>query len=209
MNTQYYRTRLTVYFLMFAVIVTSCGDQPNTRATLESVRSQAQQAIDARMAAIILVGGQTLQDTAPQLWALEKAINSCPGAFAYFNDLHHMAVFISPGGKAASGSMYFFAAWIDTSSVALVDATRQMVDYGIDPKKINNLEDMINALRSRGFVELTATRAPMLIATLRLAVGFIKSLGGTISDVLVLPVGVFTPEMMQPWRDADWTPGIN
>jgi hypothetical protein len=154
---------------------------------VEAVRSQAQEVLDGQLAAAALVGAQTVQQAQPELYAIAQWVGKVPGAFMFVNDCQQLAVFIAPAGKTAAGVTYYMAGWIDTAHVALVDGTRQMVDLGIDPRKVHTLEDITNALRSRGFVEMTAAAAPTLYAALKLAIGFIRSMGSTISDVIVAP----------------------
>jgi hypothetical protein len=206
MITKYLQYRLVCYLLIIAVWITSCGES-GANATLESVRAQARAAVDGQMAAVTLVGAETLQEDAPALWAISKAIANQPGALMLYNDCQHLAIFISQGGKTASGQIYYFMGVVDTNTTAIVDATRQLISLGIDPK-LNNLEDMTNMLRARGFVELTATTTPLLLSTLRLAIGFLKSMGGTISEVLVVPTYMLTPDQLYPWVPSDWTPGV-
>jgi len=196
MKTQYLSIRHLMYFILLALLITSCA-QPNTEATR------------AKAAAVTLLGANTLQTATPELYAISKVVSSSPGAFMLFDDCARIAVFISPGGQTANGTIYYFAAFVDTVHTALIDANNTLIDFGIDPQKITTLEEMRTALRSRGFEELAPTTLPTLYGALKLGLGFIRSLGGTITDIMIMPTYMLTPDMLFPWVDPEWKPGIN
>lgn len=203
MNTQDFYTKTFVIFLLFALLLSGCA-APDTRtqATMDAVKERAREAVEGKIAAMGLVGSNSLQNVAPDLWAINKAVTSQPGAYMLLNDVQQLAVFIAPGGKTAAGLTYYFTGFIDVSKTAIVDANRQLASLGIDPQT-KTLEEMLAALRSRGFTELTPVVAPTLVATLRLGLAFMKQLGTTISDVLIVPTFMFTPETLYPWCDGD------
>jgi hypothetical protein len=207
MLTEYYRTRFVICFVILALMLSSCNAS-GADATRAAVYSQAKSAMECELAAVTLVGAQTLQQAAPNLWAISKAVTNQPGAWMYLNDCQKIAVFIAEGGKTASGASFYFSGFVNVERAAIIDANSTLISLGIDPAKITTLEDMTTALRARGFVELTAVGAPMLVSSLRLALGFLKSIGGTLTDIMIVPTYVLTPDQLYPWVSPDWTPAV-
>jgi hypothetical protein len=171
---------------MSLLLVTSCSRSPDTHATLAAFSDTARDALAGEAEAVALVGANTLNDVQPELYAI--AHYGAPGAFAYISDSSHLAVFISNGGKGAAGNAYYFVAWVNTSTMTLVNAGKELIGLGLDPSRLQTLENYTNALRTRGFIELTPANAPFVLATLRAALNFISTLGGATVDLIVAPV---------------------
>jgi hypothetical protein len=193
MNTHNIYTRTLMIFLLFALLFSACGEAKPALTDIARINDDG---------SVELVGGGTLDRIAPEAIAINAVLTIQRGAFALINEGQHIAVFIAPGGQTANGTNFYFSAFINTSRVALVDARRQLQMLGIDSAKIQTLQQMVNALKEQGFEELTCATTPTLIATLRLGMGFLRSIGSTISDVLVVPAVMLTPEMMYPWMDC-------
>jgi len=205
MNTNIF-TKTLIITLLFALLLSACGKVPDKKsaATMESVISTAQEALDE------LTRKAAPEAYATELWAINAVVAVQPGAFAYLNELKGIAVFMAPAGQTAEGVTYYLSAWINTTHVYIMDGSRAMVDLGINPAKIVTLDDITEALRARGFTQLTEVSAPTLIATLRLAMGLLKSkgaqviagvaaVGGYISDFIVIATYGMTPELLYPW----------
>jgi hypothetical protein len=199
--------RTILIFLLFALLLTSC--KPVKNPDYQTVRSQAATLAADQQAAMDLVGDKTLQEAAPALWAIEQASMLAPGAFMVVNRVKDVAIFVAQGGLAPNGSPYTFIGFIDTAHNCIVDATRQSALLKIDFTQIKTLTELKDLLRSKGFVELTEETAPSLLMVIRLALGYLKSVGAgisqgvgaTISDVLVVPAIMLTPEYYFPWCD--------
>jgi hypothetical protein len=183
-----------IILAILAISLASCA-QPDSRATAQA---QLDELSGAEIAAS-LIGGASIEAIGGELWAVDKAVFSQPGAFALLNDVQRIAVFVSPAGQTASGATYYMAAWIDTSTLRLLDGTTELIELGIHPSQLATREDIVSQLRSRGFVELTSATAPTLIASLRMAMVFLKGLGSTISDVIIAPAYPLT----NPWWCGD------
>jgi hypothetical protein len=118
-----------------------------------------------------------------------------------------VAVFVAQGGAASNGSPYTFIGFVNVTHNYIIDPAKAMSGLGIDFSQIKSLTELKAVLRNNGFDELTEKTAPTLLATIRLAMGYLKTLGvgisttlgATISDVLVVPAGLLTPEYYNPW----------
>lgn len=197
MNTQDFYTKTFVIFLLFALLVSACA-APNrkTQETMQAVKDNAREAVEGKIAAMGLVGSNSLQAVAPDLYAINRVISS-GGGIAFFNDAQKIAVFMSPAGQTATGEIYYLMGVVDTAKVAIVDAQRQLGLMGMG--EVKTLSELKAGLRANGFTELVATSCPTVIATLRLAMGFLRGIGTSISHVLIVPVIIFTPDMLYPW----------
>jgi hypothetical protein len=196
MNTQFYKTRLVMVALLFALLFSGCAPNKRTQATMAAVKDTAREAVEGKIAAMGLIGSNSLQAVAPDLYAINRVISS-GGGIAFFNDAQKIAVFMSPAGKTTTGEMYYLMGVVDTAKVAIVDAQRQLGLMGMG--EVKTLSELKAGLRANGFTELVATSCPTVIATLRLAMGFLRSMGTSISHVLVVPAIMLTPEMLSPW----------
>jgi len=199
MNTQFYKTRLVMVALLFALLFSGCAPDTRTQATMAAVYEQARIATNGT---VTLENGTSYGDIIPDVIAVNAVLTAQPGAYALINDAQNLAIFISPAGKNAQGVQYYLYGVINTSRTCLVDAQRALVGLGIDSSKLGTLEELKTVLRSRGFEELTPASAPALIGVLRLGMGFLRSLGGAISDALVVPAIMLTPEQLYPWCDG-------
>ena len=123
-----------------------------------------------------------------------------PGAYAYFSEAQQVAVFMTPAENSA-GTTYLLAAIVDTQHVYLMDASSKFAEWGITGKIA--MSELVACLKARGFIELTGSTAPTLIATLRLAYGYLRTqgakalvattkLGGAI-ELMVMPAGLISP----------------
>jgi sucrose-6-phosphate hydrolase SacC (GH32 family) len=160
---------------------------------------QAKAAVEGELAATALVGAQQLDAVLPQLIAIENNLAGAKGSWMFLDACDKIAVFVTQAGKSASGAMIYFAGTVDVKSGKLVDTANVLADYGIDFRKINTLEDMETALRSRGFSRMVPAAVPMLYQTLNMALSFIKSLGGSAIQILVVPGIMLTPEELNPY----------
>lgn len=203
MNTQHIYTRTLVYFTLILFLVTSCAQHSPAVQTETAIIERARFTLDG-------VDFQADASTiAGDLWAVQKVIDGSRGAYMLYDCERQLAVFISEGGKMVGGGRYFFYGVIDISHNALVDAGRQLRALGIDVDDITSLDQLKTILQRHGFTQYAASSLPLLASAVRLGMGFLKSLGGTLSEVLVVPAGALTPEMLYPWVDPDFEPGIN
>jgi len=161
--------------------------------------------------AVRLVGENDLQSVAPALWAISTASTTItPGTFMVINKVKDVAVFVAQGGTATNGSPYTFIGFVNVINNTIMDPTRAMAQLGINFSEMKTLAELKAALRNNGFIELTEKTAPSLLAVIRLAMGCLKTvgvgisttLGATISDVLVVPAGILTPEYFYPWCEG-------
>jgi hypothetical protein len=206
MKTNIYPRTIFIFLFLFTLL-TSCKVK---NSDVTKVRDQAATLAADQKAALDLVGDRTLQEAAPALWAIDQAsVVMAPGAFMLLNQNREIAIFIAQGGLAPNGSPYTFVGVIDTAHNCIVDATRQFSLLNVDLSNVKTIDELKAVLKNRDFVELTEKTAPTILATIRLALGFLKTvgvgiattMGTTISDVLVVPAGVLTPEFYYPWCD--------
>lgn len=209
MNTQFYKTRLVMVALLFALLLLGCvTPDRKTQATVNAVYEQARIATNGTFT---LENGASYADITPDVIAVNAVLTTQPGAYALINNAQNLAIFISPAGTNAQGVTYYLYGVINTSRTCLVDAERALVGLGIDSSRLRTLEELKTVLRSRGFEELTPATAPALIATLRLAMGWLKTKGAeaaagmrnlglqNLSQLLVVPTLLLTPEMLNPY----------
>ena len=204
MITTQLRTRYAFYSILLLFVYTSCDRTP-ARQTEAATLDLARIALDGQ---VTMSNGRGLDSITPEAIAINAVMTGQRGAFALLNEGRHLAIFIAPGGQAPGGATWFISATVNTSRVALVDTRRQLQLMGIDSAKIQTLQQMVSALKSNGFTELTCAATPTLIATLKLGIGYLRSIGGTLSDMLVVPSYMLTPEQLQPWIRDDWQPGV-
>lgn len=195
MNTQYYRIRIIITTIILALVITSCN-APGAQATTTALYDTARIAVDGR---ITMQPGQSFDSLAVDAVAINAVLTAQRGAFALVNDAQHLAVFLTPAGKNGNNATYYLYAVVNTSRTCLVNANWVLDELGIDRQKLQTLDDLTRALRARGFTELTPAVAPTLLATLRLGIGFLRSLGTSISDIIVVPALMLTPEQLSPY----------
>ena len=151
----------------------------------------------------LLLSGCGAPDQSPRetMAALTDRMNEAgaiipPGAYAYFSDVKQLVVFLAPA--ESGGSMYLLAAVVDAENVYLMDAGKQFAEWGISGKIA--MQELVACLKARGFHELQAGTTPTLIATLRLAWGYLRSqgarvaaTGGNAIQLIVVPAAIMTP----------------
>ena len=197
MNTQQYNIRILLYFCLLSILITSCSTPDRgAQATTTALYDTARIALDGR---ITKQPGQSYDSLTPEAIAISAVLTAQRGAFALVNDAEHLAVFLTPAGKNGTGATYYLYAIVNTSRTCLVNANWVLDELGIDRLNMRTLDDLTRELRYRGFVELTPAVAPTLLATLRLGIGFLRSLGTSISDIIVIPALMLTPEQLSPW----------
>lgn len=217
MNTNIY-TKTLMIFCLFALLLSSCTNS-GARATTVALYEQARIATNGTLT---LENGASYADITPDVLAVNAVLTAQPGAYALINSAQNLAIFIAPAGANAQGVQYYLYSVINTTRTCLVDAERALVGLGIDSSKLRTLEELKTVLRSRGFEELTPATAPTLIASLRLAMGWLKSRGAqavagvrnldlqNLSQLLVVPAILLTPEQLNPFCgneiDCDATP---
>lgn len=196
MNTQFCNIRIVMLILLFALLLSGCTPEGQTQKTMEAVYAQARIAVDGTVS---LENGANYGDITAAAVAVNAVLTSQASAYALYNDAQHLAVFLSPAGTNAQGVQYYLYGVINTSRTCIVDAQRVLAGLGIDSSKLRTLDELKDALRAHGFSELNPVAVPTLIATLRLATGFLRTMGGTLSDVLVVPAIMLSPEQMLPF----------
>lgn len=163
MITTYFRTRIVFYFLLIAVLFTSC--QAPAQATRDAVMASARAAVDNVSEAGLLAG-----------------------AYMVYSDVQQIAIFVTPGG-----GMYTLIGAVDTAHNGLLDANKVLVDFDIDISRVKTLDELKTILRARGFEELTPGLFPMITYALRLGLGYLRSVGGSVVDLLVVPAFLIQP----------------
>ena len=204
MKTNVYPRTIFIFLALFTLLV-SCKPVDNPR--YQQIRDQAATLAAGQTAAMNLVGDHMLQEIAPNLWAIDKATAVAAGTFMLFNDSQNVAIFVAQGATAPNGFHYTFIGAIDITHNTIVDAAAKFEQLGIDLKEVNSLEQLKCVLRNNGFSELTETTAPMLLATIRLGIRYLKTAGASVStfggntivDILAIPIFMLTPETMYPW----------
>jgi hypothetical protein len=187
--------------LLFALLFSGCtAPDRHTQATMDAVYEQARIATNGT---VTLENGASYTDITASAVAVNAVLTAQPGAYALYNDAQHLAVFLSPAGTNAQGVQYYLYGVINTSRTCIVDAQRILTGLGIDSSKLRTLDELKEALRAHGFSELNPVAVPTLIATLRLGMGFLRSLGGALSDVLVVPAIMLMPEQIYPFCNSD------
>jgi hypothetical protein len=187
-----------IIILVICISILATGCTPDRGPQQTAVAALAQVGEGERVA-VALVGAQSIEAVSGALWAVDRAVFSQPGAWAMLDQANHIAWFFAPAGKTASGSSYFIGAAVDTARLVLVNGSAVLGEYGIDPRAMSTREEIERLLVARGFVRLTPAVAPTLVSSLRLACSFLKNLGTTISDVLVIPAYMLTPEIYSPY----------
>lgn len=203
MKTNVYSRTLFIYLILFTLLSGCRQKNPD----YERVRSLAATLTAERQAAINLVGDHTLEEIATELWAIDKASMLAAGTFMMFNGSRDIAIFVAQGGAAANGTPYVYIGTINMVNNAIVDANQVFKNLNIDMNQVRTLEQLKAVLKNNGFSELTATAVPTLLATIRLGLRYMKTAAvaavdvgsKTITDILVIPVFMLTPEMMYPW----------
>lgn len=194
-------TRFVMIFLMFALIVSACATgQPDTQATVSAVYDAGMVAAKVKPSGqVYLLNGATIGDITPAMLAVSAVTTGQQGAFMLLNRGSQIAVFISPAGNVAGKAQAYLFAFVDVSKTALLSANRMLYEFGIDTQDIHSLEDLTVRLRNRGFEQLAPASVPTLYASLRLGVAFLKSLGGTITDLILVPAVLLTPDQLYPF----------
>lgn len=204
MNTKIYTKTLLVWLLM-ALIFSGCeGKKSPVEQTAIAVRELARVNADG---SITLEGSTTLADLAPMAVALNETLEArtASAALMYFRDADHIAFFVTTGQR---GAMFLTA--IDTNCTAIVDASAKLEQFGINLDNVHSLTQLERLLKDNKFEELTTEQIPTVIATLRLAIAWMKSQGGrvvagiggagaTISDILAVPAWSLSPENLYPF----------
>jgi hypothetical protein len=201
MNTQFYRTRIMIIVIIFSLL-SGCRAKIDTKATQQAVYTSGMIAakIDPETGRVIMMDtSDSLSSIAPDMIAISAVITAQRGAFMLFNDCQHLAIFISPAGQAAGKVQYYLYTFVDTSRNAILSANRMMSELGIDADDIKNLEDLTGQLKTHGFEKLAPASIPTLYATLRLGLAFLRTLGSTISDILVIPAIMLAPDQLYPF----------
>lgn len=171
MKTQYYKTRMVMVALLFALLLSACADNA-PRETMQAVKEQAEDA------------GFVVP----------------PGAYALLNEAQQVVIFLAPVGTEAG--TYYLAAIVDTQHVYLYqDAAAKFNEWGLQGKIF--VDELITALKARGFTELSGSNAPTLIATLRLGWAYLRTQGakalvattklGETIQMIVMPAGLISP----------------
>jgi len=204
MKTNAYPRTLFIFLALFTLLTACKVKNPDYAPVATTIAGQ--------MEAAQLIGSKDLQSAAPALWAINTAATVItPGTFMVINKAKDVAIFVAQGGTAMNGSPYTFIGFVNVTHNYLVDPARAMGELGIDFSQIKSLTELKAILRNNGFDELTEKTAPTLLATIRLAMGYLKTLGvgisttlgSTISDVLVVPAGILTPEFFNPWCEGE------
>jgi hypothetical protein len=192
---------ISMFWICIAILATGCTPDRGPQQTAVAALAQVG---EGERVAVALVGAQSIEAVSGALYAVDKAVFSQPGAWAMIDQANHIAWFFAPAGKTASGSPYFIGAAVDTARLVLVNGNSILVDYyGIDPRAMTNREEIERLLVARGFVRLTPAVAPTLVSSLRLACSFLKNLGTSISDVMVIPIYMLTPDVYLPYCDRE------
>jgi hypothetical protein len=196
MITKYYNTRIIITVVILALLITSCT--PDVQATRQAILGQAE--------AITLLAGQSVEEAAPALYAINAVVSGASKDISYmvFNESQQIALFVSKGPAAPVGGYYTYIATVDTAHGGLVNTLQYFKALGIRLGDIKTFSEFKAILRARGFTELTIGALPFLAQTVRLGLGFIKSCGGAVTDFLVVPAGLITTDELYPWcQDMD------
>jgi hypothetical protein len=189
-----------MFWICIAILATGCTPDRGPQQTAVAALAQVG---EGERVAVALVGAQSIEAVSGALWAVDRAVFSQPGAWAMLDQANHIAWFFAPAGKTASGATYYIGAAVDTARLVLVNGSTVLGEYGIDPRAMSTREEIERLLVARGFVRLTPAVDPTLVSSLRLAMSFIKNLGTTLSDVLVIPAYMLTPDVYLPYCDRE------
>jgi hypothetical protein len=210
--------RTLLFFLIYAALLSACKvPDKQAQATLQSVKEVAEEVIDAKLAAGVVMSnlppimdGQVYaSQVGASLWAIDKAINGAPNAKIYIQQAQNIALFLSPGATDASGASYWFWGFIDVKTRSLI-AVGDQIRLGANIVNCKTMSEFMKTVEDAGFKRVDPKTVPTLVAFLRLAIGYMKQgaqavgnasqvVGGTISDILVVPGGMLMPGQIYPW----------
>jgi hypothetical protein len=196
-------TRTAIVWLLLALLVSACASPSPAKQTEAAVLEKAR--IVGSEGQLQLENGYTLANIAPEAVALKAYQMGAVGAYALYDTGRNLAIFICQGNGE-----YYLVSVIDTTHSALLGADRQLAQLGIKPDTIRSAEQLIGALRKVGFEELRPKEFPALMGSIRLAIRWLQtqgsrvvvgagSMGATLSDVILIPAYILTPEMLYPW----------
>lgn len=208
-------TRTVLIVLIYALILTACKvPDENAQATLSAVGDAAQEAIDAQLAAGIvlsnlppLADGQVMaSQVGSSLWAIDRAIHSMPDARIYIQAGKDIALFVSPGAKDASGASYWFFGFVDVSKRSLIAVSDQL-RLGGNFVNCKTMSDFMKAVENAGFKRVDPKTVPTLVAFLKLAIQYMKQSSAAMINtvrsmppaILIVPAGLLSPTEMYPW----------
>lgn len=221
MKIQIYLRTLMI-FLIFSILLTACAeDNYQAQATIQAVKEAAQEAIDARLAAgvvmsnlpPILDGEVYASQVGASLWAIDKAINSAAGAKIYIQEAQNIALFLSPGARDASGASYWFWGFIDVKTRSLI-AVGDQLRLGANIVNCKTMSDFMKAVEEAGFKKVDPKTVPTLVGFLKVAIQFMKQgaqsaaagvqeLGSTVIQIMAVPAGMLEPGQIYPWCIED------
>ena len=208
MNTRYLPSRYILYTIIVALLLTACAPTTAQR-TQTAVIERARFTLEG----IRTSDGVAMSAIAGDLYAIAKVTEGANGAYLFYEAEQQIAVCLTEGGKMIGGGRYWFAGIIDVNHTALLDAGRAFRAMGIDIDDVNSLAELKTALQLRGFEQFAPASVPLLAGAVRLGIGFLRTLGGTMSDILTIPAYMLTPEMLNPFcinGDLDCgEPGVN
>jgi len=214
--------RSVLIFLIYALLLSSCKvPDKKAQATIAALTDAAQQAIDARLAASVVMSnlppildGQVYaSQVGASLWAIDKAISGAPNARIYIQEAQNIALFLTPGARDASGASYWFWGFIDTGTRELIPVSDQL-RLGANIVNYKTMADFMKAVEDAGFKRVDPKTVPTLVGFLRIAIQYMKQGGqkvlvasqiarNTITDILVVPGGMLMPGQIYPWCKDD------
>jgi hypothetical protein len=189
MQPQYYKTRMVMVTLLFALLLSACGlkdARPGVvKATHEAVDMKA---LDA--AKNLTANGNA---TALQVAAIAAVLDKVPDAFMVYNSAKDLAVYAAPITNA--GVTAWQVTFLDTARVAIVSSERIIGELGGVPSEIKTVGEMKAFLSGAGFKEVSVLGAMMaeVTSSARLAMGFLRSIGSYNVTIVVIPGYFFDP----------------
>jgi len=210
--------RTVLIFLLFALLLSSCAEKnEGAQATLQAVAKAAQDAIEAQLAAGIVMsslppildGEVYASQVGASLWAIDKAIHGAPNAKIYLQEAQNIALFLSPGARDASGASYWFWGFIDVKTRSLI-AVGDQLKLGANIVNCRTMSDFMKAVEEAGFKRVEPSTVPTLVGFLKIAIKYMRQnstaamngvskLGTSVIEILVVPAGMLTPGKIYPW----------
>jgi len=192
-SNRWFKTGQFVLVILFALTLSSC-DLADARP---GVVKATQQAVDMKALAAAEKLTNDGQAVAVDILVINAVLSKLPDTKMLYNQAKELAVYAAPMSKNTAGLTTWRYVFIDTAHVAICDFAQTITKLGGNPTELNTIKTLNAFLSGAGFKEVSTEAAVIaaLVQSSRLAVGFLRSLGSTTIEVIVVPAYFFTPEV--------------
>lgn len=199
MTTKFIPTRYLFYGIVVAILISSCSGNG---------AKQTQEAIYGAAEAAQILGDMTAEEAAVSLVAIQAVLGSSAQKagmeYMLWNELHGIAVFVSRGAQAPTGGYYAIVGAVDTIHGTILRTADVYNRFNINMSTVKSFQDLRDALDCRGFREIAPAAFPSLWSALRLGIGYLRTLGNSVSHVLVVPAVMLSPEYSPLLDGQEW-----